>query len=307
MSLGRLEPLVSRIAEDGAVTGEEAMALRQQVFPDGRVDRSEAEGLFALGARMTHTDAAFVAMLFEAIGDHVLQDHRQITDADGEWLVRRAQTLAPMQRCALLVDVLRRADSAPLALAQAARAAVLARLSGAALARADVEEVRTLLHAGAACGAAHITQEELAFLFALDAACDGLVHDPSWPDLFVRAALNHLMGQRRSHLLDRDALAQRRVWLEADTPFSPGAFFARMLEGGFAGWRDRLQTPSMLDQFEQHYEQRNAEAEEDARLTLQEVTALVAMVRADAKRTANEEALLAEVRRIEAAQRSPRD
>ena len=67
------------------------------------------------------------------------------------------------------------------------------------------------------------------------------------------------------------------------------------------GYRERI-AYTELDAFEQHYAQRLEQAAEDERLTLDEVTKIVTLVRADGKRTANEERLLEEVRRFEAAQ-----
>ncbi len=56
------------------------------------------------------------------------------------------------------------------------------------------------------------------------------------------------------------------------------------------------------DRSEAYYEAANANAEEDAELSLAEVAWAVGMTREDAKRTANEEALLAEIRKLETAQ-----
>lgn len=291
--------LVDQVGEDRVVSAEEAMVLRRAVFPDGVVDRAEADALMVLARKVADDDGAFAALVAEAIGDHVLAGDGQINDADAGWLAQRADRLTADRRARVLVDVLRRADAAPPSLAEAARNAVLAHLSGKALSAADVTLVRTLLHASAGCGAVHVTEKEVEFLFALDASSDGLAHHADWQDVFVRAVLNHLMGQRQSALLDYAAMADRRAWLEADTPFSPGAFWARALAGGFAGWKERLSTPTEVEQFEGYYETRNQEAADDARLTLHEVATLVARVRADGKRTANEEALLAEVRRLE--------
>jgi hypothetical protein len=60
-----------------------------------------------------------------------------------------------------------------------------------------------------------------------------------------------------------------------------------------AGW---------VEGMEQRYAAINAEAEEDARLTAMEMAAMLGLSEADGKRTANEEALLAELRKLEAEQ-----
>ena len=56
-----------------------------------------------------------------------------------------------------------------------------------------------------------------------------------------------------------------------------------------------------MDRLEAHYAAVNSAAEQDAKLTLEEIAWAVGMARADRKRTANEELLLAEIKKIEGA------
>ncbi|MDX2235357.1 MAG: hypothetical protein NW200_12735 [Hyphomonadaceae bacterium] len=293
--------LLDRVAADRRVSDAETLDLRRAVFADGDVDRAEAGALFDIAGRVANEDAAWAEAFVEAVGDHVLGPDRHITDDRAGWLIMHAP-LAGALAAPLLVSALDRAESAPAALAAAARAAVLKAVADAPLDARAVAWVRTCLHAVAGDGAAHIGAEEAQWLFDLDAAVDGRPNDPAWSDLFVKAILNHVMGQRPSALLGRESRLARRAWLEAPVRPAPVGFLARAFAGGLDGWRARIAEPGEVDAFEAAYAERLAHAAEDAVLTLDEVTRLVALARADGKRTANEARLLEEVRRLEAAQ-----
>lgn len=298
-----LAALLDAAAADGRVSAEETLDIRRAVFGDGLVDRREADLLCALAAEKGAPEAAWAEAFVEAIGDHALGESRQIEDAAAEWLIERSRALGALE-APLLVDVLRRADSAPATLAAAARAAVLRTAGGAALSARQLDWIRTILFSVAGAGAGHVDIEEARWLFALDAASDGFDNDPAWPDLFVKAILNHVMGQRPSALLSRESQAQRRAWLLTEDDPSVPDFFGKAFKGGFSGWNARRKAPNEVEEMLAHYAARAAEAEEDERLTVEEVARIVTLARADGRRTANEERLLEAVRRIEA-ERAP--
>jgi len=301
----KLHALVDRVAADGRVSAEEVLALRQTVFPDGVVDHEEAGALFALAGHVANDDGAqsapWAEAFIEAIGDHVLGADRFITDNMARWLVEKAPRAGALAT-PLLLKVLDRAESAPETLAAAARAAVLEAVATAPLGARELGWVRTCLFTLAGDGAAYVTDAEVRWLFALDAATDGRANDAGWPDLFVKSVLNHVMGHRPSTFVARDSQAARRDWLAAPAAPSALGFLGRAFEGGLDGYLARVFSPGEADAFEAHYARRLAEAAEDSRLTLQEVTRIVTLVRADGKRTANETRLLEEVRQLEAAQ-----
>jgi hypothetical protein len=300
--MSSLAELVDAAAADGRVDPDEVLGIRRAVFPDGAVDRAEASALFQLAARVANDDDAWAEAFVEAIGDHVLGPDRFVHDEDAAWLLAHAGE-AGVLKVRLLLDVLRRAECAPESLATAARAALAARIGAGPLLVHDLADIRICLFALSGDAAAQVSPDELKWLFDIDAATDGQDNDPAWGDLFVKAALNHVMGMRTAALLDRGAQRDRLDWLRSVAKPAPLDFLARMAQGGLAAYRRRIAF-NEVDAFEQHYAARLAEATEDARLTLDEVTRLVALARADGKRTANEQRLLDEVARIEAEQRS---
>ena len=296
----QLADLLASVGRDGHVDADETRAIRGAVFPDGVVDRAEAGALFQLAGRVANDDAAWAEAFCEAIGDHMIGDDGFVSDENAAWLLGQTRQHAALA-VPLLVKVLERAESAPESLAAAARDAVLAAVAAAPMGKRETEWVRTCLYALAGDGAAHVTDSEARWLFALDAATDGRDNDPAWPDLFVKAMLNHVMSWRPSALIDRSAESARRDWLKAPVTPAPLGFLARAFEGGVKGWRERVQFTE-VDAFEQHYAQRLDDAVDDARLTPEEVADIVARVRADGRETANGARLLEELGRFEAAQ-----
>lgn len=295
-----LETLLDRIAADGRVDADEVLEIRRTVFPDGVVDRAEAGALFTLAARVANDSPLWTEAFVEALCDHVCGPDAIVDDADGHWFVYQAGKAGALA-APLLVRVMKRADSVPAVVSAAARAAVQTAIGNGPVTAQHVEDVRTCLYAVGGGGAGHVNEIEARWLFEIDAAVDGADNDPAWGDLFVKALLNHVMGHRPSALLDRASQVARRQWLETPHDGTLGNFLARAMSGGPKGWLAHVRAPGEVAAFEAHYAARNAEAEEDARLTLAEVTSLVALVRADGKRTANEERLLGVVRDLEQA------
>jgi hypothetical protein len=294
-----LVALVDQIASDGRVSADEALKVRRAVFPDGIVDRAEAAALFDLASRVANDDADWAGAFVEAIGDHVLGPDRFVHDDDAAWLMANAEG-AGILKSRLLIKVLERAECAPQSLAAAARDSLAARIGDGPLLVEDLADIRTCLFALSGDGAVHVSEEELRWLFALDAATDGQPNDPAWGDLFVKAALNHVMAQRAPDLLSPAQQRARHDWLNSSVRPAPLSFLARAGEGGLATYRRRVGLRER-DLFESHYETRLAEAADDGRLTRSEVDRVVALVRGDGRRTANEARLMDELERLHVA------
>lgn len=299
MATNALHAVVDQLAADGHVSAEEALRLRQRVFPDGVVSREEAEALIALEKRVANSDSAWEQCFVEALTDHVLQSGAKpnVDEADAAWLVScfgQGET-QPLEIEALL-KLLEHADSAPESLAEFTRGCLAAFLAGRAMSAADVELVRRCLYAGDS----FVTEAEARWLFALDAESDGRANDPAWGDLFVKAQLNHLMGAQPPALLDAEQMRSRQAWLE-DTRQTPMSNLSRVFSGGLKGYLQHVREPGMLDGLEEGYEALNANVDEDAQLMLQERAWAVGMTKEDGKLTANEKALLAKLQKASAA------
>ncbi|MBT9447730.1 MAG: hypothetical protein IV086_18715 [Hyphomonadaceae bacterium] len=293
--------LVDRIAADARVDADEASAFRRAVFPGGIVSRGESRAFFTLAGEISDGCDGWAAAVMDAVSDHVLGADNVISNGAAAWLAAHAP-FAGALAAPLLVRIVERAESAPHALVAAARGAVSAAVAQSPMGPRETAWVRSCLYALASDEATHVSDAEVRWLFALDAATDGRANDPAWGDLFVKATLNHVTGQRRSALLSPEGQHERRAWLEKPVDPSPVRFFARAFENGLDGYRAGLNAPGETEAFEAHYAQRLTEAAEDERLTLAEVSVFIALVHADGVRTANETRLLEEMRRLEGAQ-----
>lgn len=301
-----LTQLFDRIAADAAVSAEEALEIRRTIFPNGVVDRAEAEALFQVAGRVANDDAEWRTAFIEAIGDHVLIAGGHIGEEDARWLLDQLPDVAGAPLAALLLlDIVRRAETAPAFLVQATRERLCALLAAHPIGVQETHWVRTLLHAPAASGGVSITEAEAQWLFAIEAAGAAHVHHPAWGDLFVKALLNHLMGLRASPLLTREAELSRRTWLATPHRPSPRGFLARAFSGGLAGFFEALDVPDQDTEIAAYYDTRALQLAEDEVLTQAEAATLLAHARVDGIVTANEARLMEEVRLLEAKGNTP--
>ncbi len=296
-----LMSLADDIAADRQISAEEALRMRKEIFPDGVVTRQEADVMVALQGRVANSDEAWAGAFVEAIVDHVLQSGvypGHVDEATVTWLIASfGYEGAAETELEVVLKVLERAESAPESLCVFARQRVAAQVADKPMGEAETALVRRCLYAVAGSGAVAVTEEEARWLFALDAESAGRANDEAWDDLFVKAVLNHLMGRRAPKLLEAEGMTARQAWLQSPQK-GLAAFWGGLFEGGLSGFRQKLNYSS-TDAFEAHYETANAEADEDAKLTLVEMAWAVGMAKEDGKHTANEVALLAALREFE--------
>jgi hypothetical protein len=290
-----LQALTGDLAKRGRVSADDALRLRREVFPDGVVSRDEADALIALEARVANNNDAWVQTFAEAIADHVLQFGSNVDDKTAAWLVARFGAGAPREaELHALLKILDHADSAPESLHAFVRERLAACAAGRAISAADVELMRRCVYAGDS----FVKEDEARWLFSIDAESDGRANDASWQDFFVKAVLNHIMGSYAPSLLDAADARARQAWLE-NTRQTPVSNLWRIFSGGWGGYVSAVRSPNMADALDQDYEALNANAEEDAQLTLQERAWAVGMSKQDGKLTANEKALLTQLEMIQ--------
>jgi hypothetical protein len=297
--MSNLQALADAVGADRVVSAAEALELRKAIFPDGIVSREEAEALIALEARVANTDEAWVAAFVEGIVDHVLgagQFNGHVEPDVADWLIGRfGDDGARETELEVVLKLMERSESAPESLSLFAQWRIASQFAGKAIGVPETELIRRCLYASSGDGATAITETEARWLFALDAESDGRANAGAWGDLFVKAILNHLMGRRAPRLLASENMLARQAWIDAE----PRRAVAAMFDGGVHGFLAKMRQDSMLARLEQRYEEMNAAAEDDARLTLEEIAWTVGMARQDGKRTKNEAALLAEIRALE--------
>jgi hypothetical protein len=70
---------------DGRIDLKETAIIREEVFSDARVDKSELEFLFSLRKEAQSCVQAFTDLFFKAVKDHMLGDGT-ISAAEAKWL-----------------------------------------------------------------------------------------------------------------------------------------------------------------------------------------------------------------------------
>jgi hypothetical protein len=102
-------------------------------------------------------------------------------------------------------------------------------------------------------------------------------------------------------LLDRQELIQRAVWLQQSPAPIPAGFWARAFAGGLGKYARALREANPAAKITGHSEARLEASTAAERFDLAAATYLIARVRADGRRSPNEEALFDAFKRAEAA------
>ena len=300
--MSALLALADDIAADRRISAEDALRVRKDIFPDGVVSRQEADVLIALEGRVHDSDEAWAQAFVEALSDHVLQAGTypgHVDECASAWLrASFAHDRPSKTELEALVNIVERAGSTPASLQSLTRERIYRFVAGRAMTAADVDFVRRCVYANAAVGDA-----EMQWLFALDAECDGRANDPAWRDLFVKAALCHVAGRRAPATLEADMMLAREARFAEPRPgVTPLSLVKSIFKGGLGGYVARARAPGWVEGMEDRYEEANAGAEDDAKLTVAEIAAMLGFSEADGKLTENEQALMAELHKLEAEQ-----
>jgi hypothetical protein len=80
-----LREIEQAILAHGRVDGPELVALRQQLYAGGKIERREADFLVELHKRVEHRTPAFEQFFYQAIKDHIL-GHGRIDAGEAAWL-----------------------------------------------------------------------------------------------------------------------------------------------------------------------------------------------------------------------------
>ena len=287
-------PDLARALKDGAaISAEDVLAVRREVWPDGSISEAEAETLFELNRLARDADPVWRDFFLEAMCDHLLNarpPRNYVDDAAAAWLigqVERGGAVADALELELVVRLLERALNGPGALkAWALRQIEAAVLRDGRVSDAEAAMLRRILFAAGGDGAAVVSQEEAEALWRLKDATLHADNDPAWKTLFVQAVGNHLMAYSSYRPLERDEAQRLDAWA-ADHRSSLLGFIGRMRPGGIG---EALRTA-----FPQQRSASDHEAAVDVAraVTPAERSWLDLRVEADGARDPYEEALLA--------------
>ena len=293
-------PLVDDIATDRSISAEEALRALHDLLPNGVASREHAEALIALEARVAESDEAWTLAFVEALTTHVLQAGvypGHVDEPTTAWLMATLGERPRVNGLEALVKILERAQSAPESLREFVRARIALHIAGRAVSAADAALVRRVVFARPL-----VSEVEVRWLFALDAESDGRDNDPAWGDLFVKAALRHVAGKSSPAAIEEAALQALEARIAPRPAVSPLEALKSFLKGGFAGYRAQVSARGPIEALEQRYQAANDAGEERAIITADEIASLRSLSQPAARLTANEQALIAELHKLETEQ-----
>lgn len=240
-----LTDLAARLEAARAITGEDVLALRRQVWPDGIVGAEEAELAFRLNQSVAQPTREWTDFFVEAITEYVVNgvEPKGYVDArTGDWLIAQVERdgmIETLGELELLVKILEVALDAPaslraFALAEIERAVLIGEgatrtgtLDPGGINADEVALLRRILFARAGDGPGIVSASEAELLFRLKDATIGAANAPGWRDLFVRGVANYLMAHIGYRPLDR-AEAERLNAFMRDSRPRIGGFLGRM-------------------------------------------------------------------------------
>ena len=224
--------LVGEIAARRGITAEDVRALRREVFGGGIVSRADAQAIFELDASCHVKDLAWADLYVDTLTDYFVWQSEPsgfIDTAKTGFLLEnivRDGRVAHASALELLINVIFWAESCPEDLVVLVLEAVLESVLGpgraaygagrrpARIDAVDVEVIRKVLNAGAACGGLSISRRKAELLFDLNRASVEEENDPGWSELFVRSLATHLMFPQGLPVEPSEPLGPRReAWL----------------------------------------------------------------------------------------------
>lgn len=237
--------LAAQALDDGKVSAEEILRLRQLGWADGRMDPDEAESLFAANDALIDCDRAWCDFFVEALSNFVVHTVEPVGYVDQEMAdelisrIDRDGRVDSMAELELLVRVLELATSTPqnlktYALQQIEAAAEHGEgptrhgaLSGPGLNATEVALLRRMIFAAGGDRPAAVSKAEAEMLFRLKDATLYEPNAPEWQELFVQGVANYLLGFAGSEPLSAERAAELEAFMASEGT-GIGGFLSRM-------------------------------------------------------------------------------
>lgn len=239
--------LASRVAEDGQLTAEELLSLRQLGWGDGKIYREEAEAIFAINRLLKQPSDEWVDFFVEAIGEFVLngtEPRGMCDDDEARWLIGALDhdgKLDSMAELELLVSVIEKAQNVPeffkrYVLRQIEQAVMTGNgptrcggeLSASHISASECRLLRRVIFASGGYGPAAVSRHDAELLFRLKDATMQDENSPLWDDLFVDGVANYLKGfHLQNAQLDHARVKELEAFV-ADNQARVGRFIGAM-------------------------------------------------------------------------------
>ena len=300
-----------------AISPQDVLKLRMEVFSDGLVSLKEAEAVFSLNNRVSEKCDEWAEYFVEVMVDYTVRQalpRGYVSIANAEWLIHQISHDGKVEghtELELLIKVLEKSHECPqflvaFALKSVAEAVINGHgkllgnknLIAGRIGSGEVELLRRILFAYSGEKGIFVSRAEAEILFDLNDRTVEAENDPSWADLFVRAVANHLMAVSGYQGVSREEALRREKWVE-DTDIDVAGMLSKSLSSIgelFSSGYLTAEVRSAHEQLEAAYEKRNNEImiSENASRPVDEMEAewLAARIGHDGVLHDNEKALL---------------
>lgn len=244
------EEIALEVSRTGAVTAEDIVAIRRNVYPDETVSRLEAEGIYSIERVRRVGNREWTSFFIEVMSDHLINipPVGYLSEDNAAWLetqVKRRKAPSMDGDVALVAAIIERAREVPPTFQafglRLVKEAVLygdgpdghGREHGAGRVTApDVALLQRILWGAGREGQLAISREEAETLFAIADATTGAANEREFEDLFARAIGNYLMGATGRDVPPRETALR---W-ETEGPYKANAvgMLGRVFEARFA-------------------------------------------------------------------------
>lgn len=227
---------------NGAISDEQVIALRRQVWPDGVVDVNEVEAVFALNEQVTQPSKAWTEFFVEAVIEflnHGSETRGYLSDMQANWLLERLDRGAGLDTPAkleLLVHLLEKMDGVPARIKDYAMAHVeRGVINDGVIAAEECKLLRRMIFAPSSYGPARVSAEEAEMLFRIKDATLGAANAPEWQTLFVQGVGNYIQGWQGLEMPTAEQEQRHEAFLAARNPGVGGLLsqMARVNPNGF--------------------------------------------------------------------------
>lgn len=234
-------------AEDGVVSPEEILAMRQAGWADGKMTRAEAEAVFAAQNVAGEHSREWSDFFVEAIQHYVLENSEPrgyASEAEARWLIDQVQRdgkVCSMTELEVLTRIIEKAQNVPNVLKDFVLRVLEdevmtgtgptrcgGELSDAHVSEAECKLIRRVIFGAGGDRPAGVSRAEAEMLFRIKDATEHAANTPEFKRLFVQGVGNYLMGFASE---TAQVSRERKLELEAfvaDNKASVGRFMGEM-------------------------------------------------------------------------------
>ena len=224
---------IAEIEASGAITAQDVLALRQNMFRDGIVDEREAAIIFHLDQHCIDKAPVWKEFYVDSLTDYFVwksDPAKYVSEEQAKFLldhIAHDEKVDGLTELELLTNIAHWAISCPEPLIAQLLAAVKESVlkpeeahfgqnrKPGVITATDVYIIRRAIYGDGSGGGFTVTRREADLIFDLNNETVAAENYEGWWDLFVKAIANHLMYPRgASPIVPPEEIKRREAWLE---------------------------------------------------------------------------------------------